>query len=138
MFLEISQNSQENTCVRVFFLNNVWGLQACNFVKKETLAQGFSRKFYEISKNTFFAEHLWATASRLNIHIKIIQYWSGVTYCTKVYINLCHAIFQYLFALLSYLLKYLVQLVLKVIPLQIYHFADWSFFLWNLKINICA
>ena len=34
MFLEISQNSQENTCVRVSFL-----------------------------KNTFFTQHFWATAS---------------------------------------------------------------------------
>ena len=33
VFLEISQNSQENTC-----------------------------EFCEISKNTFFAEHLWTTA----------------------------------------------------------------------------
>ena len=27
--------------------------QACNFTKKETLAQVFSCEFYEISKNTF-------------------------------------------------------------------------------------
>ena len=27
---------------------------ACNFIKKETLAQVFSCEFYEISKNTFF------------------------------------------------------------------------------------
>ena len=44
MFLEISQNSQENTCARV----------SCNFIKKETLAQVFSCDIYEISKNTFF------------------------------------------------------------------------------------
>ena len=52
MFLEISQNSQENTCARVSFLIN---LQAsdCNFIKKETLAQVFSCEFCEISKNTF-------------------------------------------------------------------------------------
>ena len=36
IFLEISQNSHEN-----------------NFIKKETLAQVFSWKFCEISKNTF-------------------------------------------------------------------------------------
>ena len=41
MFLEISRNSQE----------------------KETQAQVFSCEFREISKNTFFTEHLWATAS---------------------------------------------------------------------------
>ena len=46
VFLEISQNSQENTCVRVSFLIK---LQA----KKETLAHMFSREFREISKNTF-------------------------------------------------------------------------------------
>ena len=28
--------------------------QACNFIKKETLAQVFPSEFYEISKNTFF------------------------------------------------------------------------------------
>ena len=42
MFLEISQNSQENTCA-----------QACNFIKKETLEQVFSCEFCEISKNIF-------------------------------------------------------------------------------------
>ena len=52
MFLEISQNSQENTC------------EAFNFIKKETLADVFSCEFCDISKNTFFTEHRRATASR--------------------------------------------------------------------------
>ena len=52
MFLEISQNSQENTCA---------SLKACNFIEKETLAQVFSCELCEISKNTFFTEHLCAT-----------------------------------------------------------------------------
>ena len=43
VFLEISQNSQENTSVKVSF-----------FIKKETLAKVFSCEFYEISKDTFF------------------------------------------------------------------------------------
>ena len=46
VFLEISQNSQKNTCQFLFF-NKVAG------VKKETLAQVFSCDFCEISKNTF-------------------------------------------------------------------------------------
>ena len=54
MFLEISQNSQENTCARVSFLIKF---------KKETLAQVFSCEYCEISKDTFFTEHLRATAS---------------------------------------------------------------------------
>ena len=37
--------------------------EACKFIKKETLAQMFSREFCEIFNNTFFTEHLWTTAS---------------------------------------------------------------------------
>ena len=33
-------------------------LEACNFIKKETLAQVFSCEFCKISDNTFFTEHL--------------------------------------------------------------------------------
>ena len=46
MFLEISQNSRENTCARV---------STCNFIKKETLARVFSFEFCEISKSTFIS-----------------------------------------------------------------------------------
>ena len=38
-------------------------MQGCNFIKKETLTEVFSCEFCEISENTFFAEHLWTTAS---------------------------------------------------------------------------
>ena len=48
-------NSQEKACTRVIFLNKVAGLQ--------TLVQVLSCEFHEISKDTFFTEHLWATAS---------------------------------------------------------------------------
>ena len=51
VFLENSQNSQQNTCARVSFLIKLQPY-ACNFIKKETLAQVFSCQFYEISKNT--------------------------------------------------------------------------------------
>ena len=37
--------------------------EACNFIKKESLAQVFSCEFYEIFKNTFSTEHLRAIAS---------------------------------------------------------------------------
>ena len=61
IFLEISQNSQENTCARVSFFNKVAG-KASNFIKIEALTQVFSCEFCEISKSTFFTEHLWTTA----------------------------------------------------------------------------
>ena len=37
--------------------------KACGFIKKESLAQVFSSEFCEISNNSIFTEHLWATAS---------------------------------------------------------------------------
>ena len=45
-----------------FFFNKVAG-GACNFIKKETLAQVFSCEFWENSKNTFFTDHVRVTAS---------------------------------------------------------------------------
>ena len=47
MFLEILQNSQKNICASLFF-NKVTGL-----------------RLYKIPKNTFFTEHLCATASEI-------------------------------------------------------------------------
>ena len=53
VFLEISQNSQENTCV---------------FFNKETLAQVFSCEFCEISKNTFsYRTPLVAASEKLKL-----------------------------------------------------------------------
>ena len=49
VFLEISQNSQENICARVSLLVK---LQRATFIKREILAQVFSCEFFEISKNT--------------------------------------------------------------------------------------
>ena len=50
VFLEISQNS---------------ATRACNFIKKETLAQVFSCEFCEISKNIFFYRTPLVVASKL-------------------------------------------------------------------------
>ena len=38
--------------------------QSLFFIKEETLAHVFSCEFCEISKNTYFTEHPWATASK--------------------------------------------------------------------------
>ena len=55
VFLEISQNLQDNTCVRKSFSAFP---KACNFIKKDSLTQVFSCEFWEISENTFFTEYL--------------------------------------------------------------------------------
>ena len=52
MLLEISQNSQKNTCARVSFLIKLQALH--NVIEKETLTQVFSCEFYEIPKNMFY------------------------------------------------------------------------------------
>ena len=38
-------------------------LRPATLLKKEILAQLFSREFCEMFKDTFFTEHLWTTAS---------------------------------------------------------------------------
>ena len=51
VFLEISKNSQENTCARVSFLIK---LQAtCNFIKNGTLARCFSVNFAKFLRTNF-------------------------------------------------------------------------------------
>ena len=66
VFLEISKDSQENTCARVSFLIKLQA--ACNFIKKETLAQVFSCEFCEISKNTYsYRTTLMAASAFSNI-----------------------------------------------------------------------
>ena len=57
MFLKILQSLQENTCARVSFLIKLLA-EACNLIKKETLAQLFSCELSEILKTTFFKERL--------------------------------------------------------------------------------
>ena len=55
-FLKISQNSQENTWVRVLFLINLQASPATSL--KETLTQVFSCELCKIFKNTYFIEHV--------------------------------------------------------------------------------
>ena len=52
LFLKISQNSQENSSARALL------------IKREALTQVLSCEFCKIFKNTFFTEHLRATASK--------------------------------------------------------------------------
>ena len=62
MFLEISQNSQENTCSS--------GLQI--YFKKKTRAQVFSCEFCEVSKNTYsYKTPLVAASVMLKVNTEI-------------------------------------------------------------------
>ena len=71
----IDRSSNRKCSVRKGVLRNfakLTGKQQCQglffnevAIKKESLALLLSCEFCEISKNTFFTEHLWATASVL-------------------------------------------------------------------------
>ena len=65
VFLEISQNLQENTCVRASFY------RASFTPVSEALAQVFSCEFCKISDNTFLTEHLWTTVSNYSYIIML-------------------------------------------------------------------
>ena len=72
VFLDISQNSLENTCQNLFF-NKVADLRPVTLLKK-TLAQVFSCEFCEISKNTFFYRTPLVAASDYNF-----MFWRAVS-----------------------------------------------------------
>ena len=55
---------------------------ACNFIKKETLAQAFPSEFCEIFKNNFFTEHLRTATS------EIVVFWSWAS--LKHFLNSLH------------------------------------------------
>ena len=62
LFLKISQNSQENNCIGVFF-NKLAGLRSATLLKKEIPTKYFSCKFVKFLRTAFFTDYLRATAS---------------------------------------------------------------------------
>ena len=55
--------------------------QACNFIKKETLAQVFSCEFCEISKNTSGGCFLWYMCSKRRFQFLSSKMYKGVSKC---------------------------------------------------------
>ena len=73
VFLEISQNSQENICVRA--------------IKRETLAQVFSCEFCEISINNFFYRAPLVASSgfiREYSYVKYVPYFASLQHSQKL------------------------------------------------------
>ena len=83
VFIKISHNSQEKTCVWVSFFKKIAGLQACNFIIIETPTQVLYYKFCEIFKNTFFhrpppvASSCFCKYWQLNV---ILRIWPMLSY----------------------------------------------------------
>ena len=72
VFLEISQNLEENTFARGSFLIK---LEACNFIKKETLTQVFSCEFCKTFKNTNFFHGTPTLAGSVSSRQKIQKHY---------------------------------------------------------------
>ena len=83
MFLEISQNSQENICAWVSFSIKLQA-PARNFIKSETLAQVFSCEFCNISKNAFSCRTPPVAAS-VHLHFRTLSFrtLSYTCHCVK-------------------------------------------------------
>ena len=82
VFLEISQNSPENTCARVSFL-----------IKLQTLGlwhRCFLVNFVNFCKNIFFAEHFWTAASKSALII--LDRHLLVSVCRNLYWALSHIV----------------------------------------------
>ena len=62
--------TEKHLCQSLFFIK-VAGLRACNFIKKETLAQCFPVNFAEFLRTPFITEHLWWLF--LEIQIKSLE-----------------------------------------------------------------
>ena len=70
VFLEISQNSQENTCARVSFFNKVAGLRPATLLKKRLWNRCFPANFTKFLRKPFFIERLrWLL---LQVGIKLV------------------------------------------------------------------
>ena len=54
VFLEISQNPQENTCVRVLFFNKVTGVSPATLLKKRLWHRRFPVNFVKFLKHHFY------------------------------------------------------------------------------------
>ena len=61
VFLEISQNFQENTCARVSFLIKLQasGLRPATLLKKSLWHRYFPGNFVKFPRTPFLTEHLW-------------------------------------------------------------------------------
>ena len=58
-------------------------------IKKDTLAQAFSGEFCEISKNNFFTEHAWPTASVLCWFCFTLDFQTSFEYIfTKIFLDI--------------------------------------------------
>ena len=103
MFLEISQNSQENTCARASFLIMLHA-SACNFIKKRGSDTGaFPANCAKFLRTPFLREHLWCLLLYFEKYCPlyyIVQryhlYFRFIVYLLRTLISRCTSCWQFL------------------------------------------
>ena len=91
----------KHLCHSLFF-SKVAGLKACNFTKKEAVAQVFSCKFCQISKNTFsYRIPLVAASVCLNVCLHLRQNVSCVKFMKSIELDTKFAVSLILKSLLT-------------------------------------
>ena len=79
MFLEISQNSQESTCTRAYFLKKLQarGLRPATLLKNRLWHKCFSVNFAKFLRTPFLTEHLrWLLLQRCIQNLVKISRWN--------------------------------------------------------------
>ena len=84
LFRNFTKFTGKHLCQSSFF-NKVAGLKPATLLKKR-LAQVFSCEFCEISKGTFFTEHLLTTASGFLVNLEKIKH-GKVGFITEIILN---------------------------------------------------
>ena len=133
-----------NSCARASFSNKVAGLRPSTLLKKRICHRClFSCEFCEISKNTLFTEHLWATASAFrqsliltlnNFIFNSVNYMQKMgcatrTVCTPSYANLLMGQFENIYIYI-YLYIYIYPFI-KVMSLLFLRYIDGIFIIWK-------
>ena len=115
VFLEFSQNSQENTCARVFF-NKVTGLRAATLLKKRLLHRCFPVNFAKFLRAPFLIKH----------HCRLLLYLLRKILCCP-FLNVIHSFLtsNSFFRLCPVVFHYYL-LFLKIWGLQLLLLLHWT------------
>ena len=88
VFLEISQNSQENTCAKVSFFKKVAGLTLANLLKKRLWHSYFSANFEKFLITPSFIEHLrWLLLNSEILKMTFFWNWKVFGFCKQSWDN---------------------------------------------------
>ena len=94
MFLEISQNSQENTCARVYFLIKLQSPAPATLLQRGSNVDA-SVNFAKLLRTPFSTEHLFLQNTFNGCFSKFYVFFViTLNFCKKGILNICKIIFE--------------------------------------------